>query len=38
MDEIKKAEKVASNDLLSYGRGYLDGLWMALSILEGRVK
>jgi hypothetical protein len=38
MDEIKKAEKVASNDLQSYGRGYLDGLWMALSIVEGRVE
>ena len=38
VDEIDKAKAVASFDLQSYSRGYLDGLSMALSIVEGRVE
>lgn len=38
LDEIKQAEEVASSDIAHYSRGYLDGLWMALRIVEGRVE
>jgi hypothetical protein len=38
LDELRKAEEVASPDIAHYSRGYLDGLRMALSIVEGRVE